>query len=204
MQAKYLPLNTIPDHPKYVRLPSLSRSLVHSILPKVCQAMHNKPVILTVPSCISTPSGPPKFTNRFRKKFKGVTFKISKPENIRPNSPSYTYKKMFSPKPSTPMPKHKYYKSRKSSYEKPEFFMTYYCEINSASTKSSESSAIPHGFSTTLYNFATKIMNKNLVLDKDLGKYTDKIIMKNISEVRSSQESSNESLACFHLKSLSN
>ena len=125
MDPKILPLNLIPDHPKFLRLPSLSRSLIHSILPKACQAMHAKPLIFSVsPACVAPP-GPPNLSISMRRRHKPNSTPIPKPYNTRPFSPSYTYKKMFNKKPSTPLPKFKYHKSRKGSDLRPKLNKLY-------------------------------------------------------------------------------
>jgi hypothetical protein len=210
MDCKILPLLTIPDHPKYLRLPSLSRSLVHSILPRACQAMQSKPLVFSVSTNPLLVSGPPNFTTRVRKLPKPAQILISKPKNAQPNSPSYTYKKMFVSKPLTPLPKHKYYKSKKSLSLKPNYTKTYYCEINNFYSKTSTKSLTPV-LSTTLYNFKPNsywnslenVIDNTETPEKNKKQIKKHQIMKNISEVRSSQESSNESLKYFHIKNSS-
>ena len=123
MDSKILPLNVIPDHPRFLRLPSLSRSLVHSILPKACQAMHNKPLIFSVSPCSISLPGPPKLSERTRKKHKSINTPIQKSYNARPFSPSYTYKKMFIQKPSTPLPQFKYARLKKKSENKEQLYV---------------------------------------------------------------------------------
>ena len=211
MESKILPLNSIPDHPKFLRLPSLSRSLVHSILPKACIAMHTKPLIFSVSPCNSVRLGAPNFTKRMKKIQKITAASIPKPYNIRPNSPSYTYKKMFCTKPSTPMPKFKYTKLRKNSESEQSYTKSYYCEINVLNLKSTHFSPSPSPkFAKTLYNFKANFgSGKQDISDASEQcqmEYThakERLMMKNISEVRSSQESSNESIEYFHLKNLS-
>lgn len=214
MDSKILPLNVIPDHPRFLRLPSLSRSLVHSILPKACQAMHNKPLIFSVSPCSISLPGPPKLSERTRKKHKSISNPIQKSYNTRPFSPSYTYKKMFIQKPSTPLPKFKHARLKKYSENKEKTSKSYYCEITALATKKSrENSPLASKFGKTLYDFKSNfgtIGKKNGVnLDASEQCHIEahdeaqgKVLMKNISEVRSSLESSNESLDYLHLKNV--
>ena len=202
METKIVPLNPVPDHPKYLRLPSLSRSLVHNILPKDCHAMYTNPVIFSISVKPQSPEGPPKLSTRSRKPTKPMNGLARKPLMVRPNSPSYIYKKMFMPK-EDPIPiRNKYYKSHRASRKSIESKINYFCEIMPDSRGSSTPHPEKHLFSGPMNStsYPTPGSIKRYYRKEADSKRT---LMKNISEARPSQESSTESISYFHTKQVS-
>lgn len=150
MESKVVSLDTIPGHPKFLRLPSVSRSLIHSILPKACQEMHLHPKVFSIIKKPITVCGAPLLTPRKhqRKKNSNESF-IKKPENIRPCTSSYAYRKIFELKPQ-PVPILKqYYSPRFLKSEKKASFKTFYCEISSPKPKPRGKKKFPISMNTT-------------------------------------------------------
>ena len=201
MEPKIVPLNPVPDHPKYLRLPSLSRSLVHSILPKACQAMHTKPIIFSISLKSSSPEGPTKFSTRVRMPSKALVRPKEKPVHIRPNSPSYIYKKMFLNKEENHSVKHKYYKSNKASRQSFESKTNYFCEIGTINLRESLTPYPEKPLRSTLGNFKKGTFSPQGSCIKRYYKSSEesrRTLMKNISEARPSQESSEENLSPYY------
>lgn len=132
MEPKLVSIEILPEHPKLMRLPSLSRSLRHSILPRAHQEAHNHPVIYTIRPRVGTPAGPPNFVSKARKRKSRSPSVAEKAVNLRPSTPSYLYKKFFG--------KHKenveyrplissYQSARNASSPKALKPISYYCEI---------------------------------------------------------------------------
>lgn len=205
MEPKIVPLNPVPDHPKYLRLPSLSRSLVHSILPKACQAMHTKPIIFSVSLKSSSPEGAPNLSTRVRKPAKALLPPKERPFYIRPNSPSYIYKKMFLSKEQQLPQKPRKYKSNKASKKSFETRTSYYCEIIATDKRSSVTPYPGKLLGKTLGDFKSEYSNTKTTYAKHRlnSEESKRILMKNISEARPSQESSDEELSYYDARQVS-
>ena len=130
MESKVVSLEVIPDHPKYVRLPSLSRSLIHSILPKACQEMHLHPSIFAINTKPSQMLGPPILATSKEKKRQQHSPVISRPDNIRPIKTSYTYSKLYQSKPDPQIIHKHYYTPKHAKTAKKITQKLFYCEVN--------------------------------------------------------------------------
>ncbi|CAG9313533.1 unnamed protein product [Blepharisma stoltei] len=147
-----------------MRLPSLSRSLRHSILPKAYQEAQNHPVIYSIRPQILIPAGTPKFTKRPSKKKKSPIFVPEKPLNIRPSTPDYFYNKVF-PKPK----EYLNYKplistshnSRHSLSPKKVHEPAYYCEIQPPKSQSKIIISKNHKLNQTMIEFPVSQQSSN-------------------------------------------
>lgn len=176
MEPKVVSLELIPGHPKYLRLPSLSRSLIHSILPRSCQAMHQQPTIFSISPRSDLAKGAPSFTLPKQCKKKSTHTAISRPTNIRPNTSSYTYKKVYQSKPMPARILRHYYTPKTSPVcKKEQQQKMYYCEITLPNANPRRSKLFPKHLTKTDITFA------------DTNEAED---LHNIPEVGSSMESS--------------
>lgn len=150
MESKVVSLDIIPGHPKFLRLPSLSRSLIHSILPKACQEMHLHPKVFSIVKKPLTVTGAPVLTPRKkqRKKIINENF-LKKPENIRPCTSSYTYRKVFEIKPRPVPVLRPYYSPRFLKSERKNSLKTFYCEISTPKPKPRGKKKFPVSMNTT-------------------------------------------------------
>ncbi|OMJ79603.1 hypothetical protein SteCoe_20333 [Stentor coeruleus] len=129
MDSKVVNLELIPGHPKFIRLPSLSRSLVHSIMPKACHEMHIRPSVFTISTKPIIPEGPPVLSTPKNHKKKSYFSTIERPLNIRPSTTSYTYKKVYQTKIESQRLKRQYYSPKNIHVEKKVSPKMYYCEV---------------------------------------------------------------------------
>ena len=104
MESKLVTVEIMNNHPKLMRLPSVSRSLYFSIMPKSCYEMYERPVILTLNPKPNIKVSVPVLSN-YRKERKKRTTSYEARPFIKPCPNSYVYSKMFDPKPKTPVAK---------------------------------------------------------------------------------------------------
>ena len=185
MESKVVSLEVIPGHPKFLRLPSLSRSLIHSILPKSCQQMHMRPTIFSISPRSDQAVGPPQLTSPKQCKKRLFLNKISRPDNIRPNTSSYSYKKVYQSKPPTQPLLRQYFTRRNSPTQRQELTKHYYCEVT-----------LPKPKRRHLKQHYSLLNKTNLTFMQSSEQPDD---LHNIPEVGSSMESSE-----YNLNSLKN
>ena len=174
MESKVVSLEVIPGHPKFIRLPSLSRSLIHSILPKACQEMHAHPSIFAIVNKPTHLSGPPPLSTSKKITKKLFSNTISAPTNIRPCTSSYSYKKMYQTQsPPKRIVKH-YFTPKGNKLEKITLSKMYYCEVASPRIKKKEEKNDRKLLNTTNIVFSNENPDN----------------LHNIPEVHSSMESS--------------
>jgi hypothetical protein len=176
MESKVVGLEVIPGHPKYIRLPSLSRSLIHSILPRTCREMHTRPSVFSVTSKNPPVEGPPALSESrvLRKKFFSCTLKT--PSNIRPCTSSYTYKKMYQTKSSPEPIIKKYYTPKTITTEKESSSKVYYCEV-----------VTPKNFLKVKKRYFKEVKKTNITFQNSID---TQVNLHNIPEVQASMESS--------------
>lgn len=184
MESKVVSLDTIPGHPKFLRLPSLSRSLIHSILPKDYHEMHLKPKVFSITNKPAIITGAPLLSPRKekRKKVKNESF-LSKAENIRPCTSSYTYRKIFENKRIKEQEVKQYYSPKMEKIQKTICLKTFYCEIQPKKARTRARKRAPASFNTTQILFMRNQENN----------------LQFIPEVQSNMESSE-----FNMDSMSN
>lgn len=180
-------LDVIPGHPKFLRLPSVSRSLIHSILPKACHEMHLKPKVFSITNKPLMIDGAPVLTPRKdrtkkRKKRENESF-LGRAENVRPCSNSYIYRKIFENKAVTQREFKQYYSPRVHKTQKPICLKTFYCEVQSNKARTRARKRAPASLNTTQILFVQNQGNN----------------LHFIPEVQSNMESSE-----FNLESMSN
>lgn len=187
MESKVVSLDVIPGHPKFLRLPSVSRSLIHSILPKACHEMHLKPKVFSITNKPLMIDGAPVLTPRKdrtkkRKKRENESF-LGRAENVRPCSNSYIYRKIFENKAVTQREFKQYYSPRVHKTQKPICLKTFYCEVQSNKARTRARKRAPASLNTTQILFVQNQGNN----------------LHFIPEVQSNMESSE-----FNLESMSN
>jgi hypothetical protein len=163
MESKVVSLDVIPGHPNFLRLPSLSRSLIHSIPPKACQEMHHRPKIFSISKKPSGLTGPPVLTPRKtrRKKWKTESF-LQQAENARPCSSSYVYRKVFETKPLPSPVVKQYYSPKHVRGEKRTVDKTFYCEIEMPKGKDRIWKRAPVSLNTTQILFMQNKEDRHL------------------------------------------
>jgi hypothetical protein len=218
MESKLVTVEVMVNHPKLMRLPSVSRSLYFSIMPQSCYEMYAKPAILTLKPKSVINATPPVFSSyRSQRKKRKVSYEprpITKP---CPNS--YVYNKMFNPKPQISGPKmpHKPPRPRPNTTQN-QRSITFYCEVNPPKS-APKRSELPKNLNFTLMELgdienslkkspSRSLLNKNMV-DKEMGmdiKMSQESIedLHKISEVHSSMEISVESYDDQKSKSFAN
>ncbi|OMJ90669.1 hypothetical protein SteCoe_6950 [Stentor coeruleus] len=206
MESKLITVEVIPEHPKLLRLPSVSRSLYFSILPKSCYEMYDKPVILTMNPRQQKIAYPPQISeSRKKDKRRPASSSCTTRPNIKPCPNSYVYNKMFFPKQEIiPKPPPKRTKSRPQTTQN-QRNLTFYCEVNPPRS-APKRSELPKNLNHTLmelgdinYNMKKSpsrnllINNPNMMIDKEMEidmKFSQGSIedLHKISEVQSSME----------------
>ena len=156
MESKVVSLEVIPGHPKFLRLPSLSRSLIHSILPKTCKEMYLRPSIFSITTKPLPINGPPELSNQKRSNKKIRFISVSRPENIRPSTSSYTYKKVYQSKSPPKRIIKNYFTPKKLASPKQATTKLYYCEVTLLQKQKKHLKKFPRSLNTTNINFSEK------------------------------------------------
>ena len=207
MESKLIAVEITKEHPKLMRLPSVSRSLYFSIMPKSCYDMYEKPIILKLQKSSAKPSYPPVFSTYRSKRTRSVKTYEARPM-VKPSANSYVYNKMFHPKPSSEPPKLPKHPRSRPHTTPVNPLVTFYCEINPPKSAPKRTSR-PKNLNSTLLelgevgNSMRKSPSRSL-LNYQPGLMVDKEMEINIadfdddldkiSEVHSSLELSVESL----------
>lgn len=131
MEPKLVRIEFVPAHPKLMRLPSVSRSLHHSILPRACQQMYRHPRIYISCPPMKFPEGKPNLSLHSRTHEHPIPHIDPTTVNKRPITGSYIYRKLFNkPVKSHPRPTQAHRLSRtKETNRKKSPKVNYYCEI---------------------------------------------------------------------------
>lgn len=207
MESKLIAVEITKEHPKLMRLPSVSRSLYFSIMPKSCYDMYEKPVILKLQKASAKTSNPPVFSTYRSKRTRSVKTYEARPM-VKPCANSYVYNKMFNPKPPSEPPKLPKRATSRPNTTPVNPLVTFYCEINPPKS-APKRTARPKNLNSTLFelgevgNSMRKSPSRNL-LGYQPGLMVDKEMeidisadfeedLDKISEVHSSLELSVES-----------
>lgn len=208
------------NHPKLMRLPSVSRSLYFSIMPQSCYQMYEKPVILAInPKSVQKSAAPVFSASHKTHKKRSVSYEAR--PMVRPSANSYIYNKMFKPKPVpfSTQPKRPNTRSRPQTSPNPKT-VTFYCEINPPRSAPKRSD-IPKSLNQTLMelgdieNSLKKSPSRNSLgtgtnfmidqqMEIDMGLSMDsRDDLHKISEVHESLEISEDGESEYRAKSIS-
>lgn len=216
MESKLIAVEITKDHPKLMRLPSVSRSLYFSILPKSCYDMYKKPMILKLQQNPVKILQPPYLSSYRSNRTKRVKSYEPRPM-VKPCPNSYVYNKMFKPKPPAEPPKTPQRPKSRPKTTPVNPLVTFYCEINPPKSAPKRSSR-PMNLNSTLFELGEVGLNmkntntKNSItyqagfmIDKemeiDISADFEEDLDK-ISEVHSSMELSVDSQEIRRAKSL--
>ena len=207
MESKLVTVEVMNNHPKLMRLPSVSRSLHFSILPKSCYEMYANPAILTLKPNKTKTSNPPSLSN-YRTSRKKKVYSYEPRPKTRPSPNSYVYNKMFNPKPGISDFRVPIKKSRSRPNTTPtQRNITFYCEVNPPKSAPKRTN-LPRNLNSTLMEFgdidnslkkspsrntltAGNMVDKGMEIDM---RYSENSIenLHKISEVHSSLEISED------------
>ena len=129
MESKLVSIEFIPDHPKLMRLPSVSRSLHHAILPRACQKMYENPRIYIFSHPVKIVYGRPNLSERRKTPRSPKPLNIGLPASKRPIGGSYIYQKLFNKPISPPKYVPPLKGLKKSSPQRQKRNVSYYCEV---------------------------------------------------------------------------
>lgn len=216
MESKLIAVEITKDHPKLMRLPSVSRSLYFSILPKSCYDMYEKPVILKLQQNPVKIFQPPVLSSYRSTRTKRVKSYEPRPM-VKPSANSYVYNKMFNPKAPAEPPKLPQRPKSRPQTTPVNPLVAFYCEINPPKSAPKRTSR-PKNLNSTLFDLGEVGLNMKkspsrntlayqggFMVDKEMeidisADFEDNL--DKISEVHSSMELSVDSQEIRRIKSL--